>query len=122
MLSRWCWPHGRLAGDLKVRPSRGDGGGGSRRSTTAVTSFVGKDRSSLSARELLRGLLTATSLGWLIIVFVASGWADVATAGNKLLAVGGTNGNNTLARVEEYDPATNTWAGKASMPTARIGL
>src|SRR5439155_23941703 len=31
-------------------------------------------------------------------------------------------GNSDLATVEAYDPATDTWTTKASMPTARFGL
>jgi PKD repeat protein len=45
---------------------------------------------------------------------------------NKIYAIGGCNvsGCSTpfLSTVEEYDPATNTWATKASMPTGRIYL
>ena len=40
----------------------------------------------------------------------------------KLYAVGGNNGSSFLSTVEENDPATNTWAARASMPTARGGL
>jgi N-acetylneuraminic acid mutarotase len=47
----------------------------------------------------------------------------LAAAGNgKLYAVGGATMDETIARVEEYDPATDTWAAKAPMPTARSGL
>ncbi|MDD5035753.1 MAG: hypothetical protein PHE55_13455 [Methylococcaceae bacterium] len=37
---------------------------------------------------------------------------------DKLYAIGGFNGS-TLATVEEYNPADNTWTSKASMPTPR---
>jgi N-acetylneuraminic acid mutarotase len=52
----------------------------------------------------------------------------LATAGNgKLYAVGGGRrvGIDThldFATVEEYDPATDSWATRAPMPTARSGL
>src|SRR5262249_39908520 len=51
----------------------------------------------------------------------------VAAAGNgKLYAIGGLAGSGSnplgLATVEEYDPATNTWASKTAMPTARFSL
>ncbi|MBI4579046.1 MAG: hypothetical protein HY718_05045, partial [Planctomycetes bacterium] len=36
----------------------------------------------------------------------------------KLYAVGGAR-SSVMSTVEEYDPATNAWAGKAGMPTAR---
>lgn len=42
----------------------------------------------------------------------------VVTVGGKAYALGGFSGS-TLARVDEYDPATNTWTRKADMPTAR---
>jgi N-acetylneuraminic acid mutarotase len=43
----------------------------------------------------------------------------VGVVNNKIYAIGGTGGET---KVEEYDPATNTWTTKASMPTARYGL
>jgi N-acetylneuraminic acid mutarotase len=48
----------------------------------------------------------------------------VAAAGNgKVYATGGFNNvGNTVATLEEYDPATNSWATKAPMPTARVAL
>ncbi len=52
-------------------------------------------------------------------------WAGVATAMNgKIYAVGGaegSGGNSALSTVEEYDPATDTWVDRASMPTPRSG-
>src|ERR1700730_6543222 len=44
-----------------------------------------------------------------------------------LYAIGGLGGFGppppaTLNTVEAYDPTTNTWTAKASMPTARLGL
>ena len=38
----------------------------------------------------------------------------------KIYAIGGYNGI-TLSTVEVYDPATDTWAKTANMPTARVG-
>jgi len=47
----------------------------------------------------------------------------VAAAGNgKIYAIGGESGAAALATVEEYDPATDTWATRTSMPTRRIWL
>ncbi len=46
----------------------------------------------------------------------------------KIYAIGGYTGSyststsNIVGTAEEYDPATNTWATKTSMPTARKGL
>jgi N-acetylneuraminic acid mutarotase len=48
-----------------------------------------------------------------------------AATNDKLYAVGGLGGANTvasLATVEEYDPATNSWTMKAPMPTPRQHL
>ncbi len=50
----------------------------------------------------------------------------VGAVNGVLYAVGGyggiNGGSNTLGTVEAYDPSTNSWATKASMPTARSGL
>ncbi|MEQ1601434.1 MAG: DNRLRE domain-containing protein [Methylophilaceae bacterium] len=44
----------------------------------------------------------------------------VATVNNKIYVIGGYHPvNGYFNKVEEYDPATNTWATKANMPTAR---
>ena len=40
----------------------------------------------------------------------------------KIFAIGGYDGVGDLSTVEEYNPDTNTWSSKASMPTARAGL
>jgi hypothetical protein len=40
----------------------------------------------------------------------------------RIYAIGGYNGTNELATVEEFDPAANAWAAKAKMPTARSAL
>ncbi len=40
----------------------------------------------------------------------------------QLYVVGGHNGTNAVNIMDVYNPATNTWATKASMPTARYGL
>ncbi|HLH22149.1 MAG TPA: kelch repeat-containing protein [Chloroflexota bacterium] len=43
----------------------------------------------------------------------------VATATNgKLYAIGGYDGTNFLATVEEYDPSSNTWTNCGGSPTA----
>jgi predicted Zn-dependent protease len=42
----------------------------------------------------------------------------VGVVNNKIYAIGGWGGSY-LSTVEEYDPATNTWTTKASMPTGR---
>ncbi len=46
-----------------------------------------------------------------------------ATLNGKIYAVGGTTvaAGSYLSRVEEYNPASNTWTTKASMPAARVG-
>jgi hypothetical protein len=44
----------------------------------------------------------------------------VGVVNGKIYAIGGSSGNRT--EVEEYDPVTNTWATKASMPTGDISL
>lgn len=54
--------------------------------------------------------------------------AAVAGPDGKIYAIGGWNARNSsndpiaLTSVEAYDPATNTWSPKASMPTARYWL
>ncbi|MBI2940586.1 MAG: hypothetical protein HYY04_09130 [Chloroflexi bacterium] len=44
-----------------------------------------------------------------------------AASNGRIYAIGGYNGS-TLATVEEYDPATNTWTTRASMLIGRWGL
>lgn len=48
---------------------------------------------------------------------------SAAVLNNKIYVIGGTNVSpwpgSPLATNEEYDPATNSWATKANMPTAR---
>jgi N-acetylneuraminic acid mutarotase len=47
----------------------------------------------------------------------------VATATNgKIYAIGGYGGNASLVAVEEYDPGSDTWTTRRSMPTPRSGL
>ena len=47
----------------------------------------------------------------------------VAVALNgKMFAIGGSDNNGPSGALEEYDPATDTWVTRASMPTARFGF
>jgi N-acetylneuraminic acid mutarotase len=50
----------------------------------------------------------------------------VGVVNNKIYAIGGCNvwpwGTSALGSNEEYDPATNSWATKTGMPTARTHL
>jgi N-acetylneuraminic acid mutarotase len=49
-----------------------------------------------------------------------TGLGVVAASNGRLYAVGGANSSgSSLSTVEEYDPATNTWATKASMQARR---
>jgi len=57
----------------------------------------------------------------------ARGEIGVGVVDGVLYAVGGNTGSGydptaILATVEAYDPATNTWTPRASMPTPRAGL
>jgi len=45
-----------------------------------------------------------------------------AVASNKVYALGGVKTSAVVKNNEEYDPATNTWAAKTQMPTARSWL
>ena len=47
---------------------------------------------------------------------------DAAVVNGKIYAIGGSNGGSYVSSVEEYDPATNTWTTKASIPTVRQGF
>jgi N-acetylneuraminic acid mutarotase len=57
-----------------------------------------------------------------------AGLAAVVGSDGKIYAIGGWNAKNSfnddiaLATVEAYNPATNSWTKKASMPTARYSL
>jgi N-acetylneuraminic acid mutarotase len=44
---------------------------------------------------------------------------SVGEVDGKVYVFGGTGGGSALTTVEEYDPATDTWAHKAGMPTIR---
>src|SRR5690348_9196122 len=72
---------------------------------------------------MARGALESTRLDWGIpaqMPTLRSELGLAAAPNGKLYAVGGTsNFNAAIATVEEYDPATNTWATKRPMPTAR---
>lgn len=43
----------------------------------------------------------------------------VVALGGKLYAIGGSTGSDMLARVDVYDPATDTWTRRADLHTAR---
>jgi N-acetylneuraminic acid mutarotase len=46
-----------------------------------------------------------------------------AVVDGKIYVIGGMPGpNRSIATVEEYDPATDTWTRRADMPTAREGI
>jgi N-acetylneuraminic acid mutarotase len=46
-----------------------------------------------------------------------------ATVNGKIYAIGGyDSASSILSAVEEYDPVTNQWTGKAPMPTPRAQL
>ena len=45
-----------------------------------------------------------------------------AVVNNKIYVFGGRNSNGFLSTVEVYDPLTDTWSIKTSMPTQREGL
>ncbi|MCB9217722.1 MAG: hypothetical protein H6616_17790, partial [Ignavibacteria bacterium] len=51
-------------------------------------------------------------------------WVTAAVVNNRIYVFGGSaaagNYNTAVATNQEYDPATNTWANKAAMPTARM--
>jgi len=47
--------------------------------------------------------------------------ADVVAVNGKIYAIGGNNGSSYVSSVEEYDPTTDTWTTRASMPTLRQG-
>ena len=49
-------------------------------------------------------------------------YLGVATLGNKIYAVGGTDGHYSLYTAEVYDPDQNTWEAIASMGVARSAL
>jgi len=62
---------------------------------------------------------------------VARGGLGVASANGKIYAIGGSNESGykigpifkeVVGTNEEYDPISNTWAFKASMPTPRFGF
>ncbi|MEV2910701.1 kelch repeat-containing protein, partial [Paenibacillus larvae] len=45
-----------------------------------------------------------------------------SAVGDKIYAIGGNSGGNSLSKLEIYDTATNTWTSGKDMPTARSGL
>ena len=47
---------------------------------------------------------------------------STAVVNGKIYAIGGWDGANILATVEEYNPKTSTWIKKADMPAERYGL
>ncbi|MCW3996261.1 MAG: hypothetical protein NWE98_08975 [Candidatus Bathyarchaeota archaeon] len=52
----------------------------------------------------------------------ARGGFGLAVANGKIYAIGGTDGENQLNTVEEYNPQTDRWIEKTPMPTARSGF
>src|SRR5437870_1756804 len=56
------------------------------------------------------------------------GFGAAAGISGRLYAIGGFDGSGSCSSLgacaanEEYDPATNGWASRASMPTARYAL
>ena len=51
------------------------------------------------------------------------GGFGIAVVNGKIYAIGGINGDNqALNTVEEYNPLTNEWSSKMSMPTPRTGF
>ena len=50
-----------------------------------------------------------------------SGFA-IAVYQNKIYVIGGTVGNGYVGNNEVYDPVSNTWETKTSMPTPRADL
>ena len=84
-------------------------------------------------RRVYRDLMTTT-----IIPSGSGSWSQVAdmptirsahsvnVVDGKIYAIGGfgfggSNGQKTLPAVEEYDPVTDSWTTRTSMPTARWG-
>jgi N-acetylneuraminic acid mutarotase len=49
----------------------------------------------------------------------ARSWSSTSVVDGKIYAIGGIGG---VRKVEEYDPATDTWTDKADMPTGRTTL
>jgi N-acetylneuraminic acid mutarotase len=47
-------------------------------------------------------------------------WPGASVVNGKIYVIGGRNDSTIFAANEEYDPAINTWTGKASMHTARL--
>lgn len=68
---------------------------------------------------------TTPSPGWRARanMLTARSELGVAASNGKIYAVGGmTSANVILTTLEEYDPTTDSWIARASMPTARRGL
>ena len=48
-------------------------------------------------------------------------FASSGVVNGKIYVIGGDDGSNPITTVEEYDPATDTWAATTDMTTARFG-
>ena len=59
--------------------------------------------------------------GWSTVASLSTARQELAAAeaGGLVYAIGGDDGDNPLASVEEYDPETDTWSTVASLSTAR---
>ena len=86
------------------------------------------------ARALVRGTLHVLSCLLLTSIALA-GWKEAeplptgprvdlaaAAVGGKIYIFGGSGWDGTLSTVLEYDPARDSWATKAAMPTPHTGM
>jgi N-acetylneuraminic acid mutarotase len=52
-------------------------------------------------------------------VTTARGYVSAAAVNGKVYVAGGFDSTGLTARMEAYDPASNTWTAKAPMPSSR---
>ena len=89
---------------------------------------AGTDEAALSADKEHNAvdLGSPAASAHIVGAHVVSAFATVAAAaagvGGELYVLGGRNAGSSLNKVEAYDPVTNRWSTRASMPTARSGL